>query len=208
MRQKTGSPSADRAAAYFRCGRAVTAAARVTVLTAGISYGCLVAAATVPTVVGWNASVVTSGSMRPAFEPGDVVVSAPATIGQLTPGQIVIVDNPAHPGHLLMHRFERPGPADTIITRGDANAIEDSSPVPYSSLRGLPRLRVPYVGLPVLWLHTHAFLPLGALLVLISALAWTMTAAAGDDGAGSRGPRRRQRPTRLEAAGTNGPIGP
>jgi hypothetical protein len=33
-------------------------------------------------------------------------------------------------------------------------------------------MRVPFVGLPVLWLRTHAIVPLAALLVLATAAVW------------------------------------
>ncbi|MDQ1679582.1 MAG: signal peptidase [Frankiaceae bacterium] len=145
---------------------------RPVAMTATLSAGCLIGMATVPVAFGWNSAVVMSGSMRPAFNPGDVVLSSPVSIGQLHPGEIVVVADPLRPGKMLMHRYVRPGSGDTIITRGDANASEDSTPVPYANVRGLPRMRVPFVGLPVLWLRTHALVPLAALLVLATAAVW------------------------------------
>ncbi|MDQ1702757.1 MAG: signal peptidase [Frankiaceae bacterium] len=141
-------------------------------MTTVLSAACLLGMASVPMAFGWNSAVVMSGSMQPAFYPGDVVVSSPVSIGQLHPGEVVVVADPVRPGKLLMHRFVRQGRGDTIVTRGDANASEDSTPVPYANVRGLPRMRVPFVGLPVLWLRTHALVPLAALLVLASAAVW------------------------------------
>jgi signal peptidase len=148
-------------------------------MTTALSAACLLGMATLPAAFGWNSAVVMSGSMRPAFNPGDVVVSSPVSIGQLHPGEIVVVADPLRPGKMLMHRFVRQGTGDTIVTRGDANASEDSTPVPYANVRGLPRMRVPFVGLPVLWLRTHALVPFVALLVLMTAAVWGSFDPAG-----------------------------
>jgi hypothetical protein len=71
-----------------------------------------------------------------------------------------------------MHRLVARNPDGTLTTRGDANGADDSTPVPAAAVRGLPRLDVPYVGLPVLWLHQGRYGPLAALaLVLVAAVA-------------------------------------
>lgn len=105
----------------------------------------------VPVVFGWRSQVILSGSMAPRIHPGDVVVAQPRTADQVTPGQVVLVDNPARPGTLLLHRVVRREPDGSLVTRGDANPDVDSTPVPAARVRGLGRLRVPFIGLPVLW---------------------------------------------------------
>jgi signal peptidase I len=123
-----------------------------------------------PRAAGWSPSVVMTGSMEPRLMPGDVVLSAPATARTVKPGEVILVTNPARPSHMLMHRFVRWNAAGQLITKGDANAHEDSTPVPQSSVHGLPRLRLPYVGLGVVWLRNHDWRHLGiAVLVLLAA---------------------------------------
>src|SRR5690348_7061448 len=112
----------------------------------------LVLAALAGRAVGWSADVVMSGSMAPGILPGDVVLTQPATATQLRPGQVVLVRDPAHPGRLLMHRLVERRPDGSLVTKGDANADADSTPVPADWVRGLPRLRLPFIGLPELWL--------------------------------------------------------
>jgi signal peptidase len=138
-----------------------------------------------PMALGWRGSVVMSGSMEPRIHPGDVVLSQPVAAAAVVPGQVVLVANPAKPGTLLMHRFVRRNPGGDLITRGDANAVDDSTPVPPSLVRGLPRLRVPYVGLPVLWLHEGAY---GRVGLLGSAVLGILVLA------GAAGGRRPPRP--------------
>ena len=120
------------------------------------AYSGLLLIALAPVALGLRSTVVLTGSMRPGIQPGDVVLSSQVPTSMLRPGQVLLVDNPAHAGVYLMHRYERPGPGGTIITRGDANRTEDSTPVPARNVRGVPRIRVPVVGLPVVWLRFGA----------------------------------------------------
>lgn len=123
----------------------------------------------VPSFAGWSSEVVVSGSMMPRIAPGDVVVSQPVEAGSLRPGQVILVSNPARPGTLLMHRLVSRYPDGSLKTRGDANAEEDSTPVPAAMVRGLPRLRIPYVGLPMLWLREGQYVPVGLAALLLMA---------------------------------------
>lgn len=109
--------------------------------------GCSVA----PAILGWKPTVVMTGSMLPRIHPGDVVVSEPAHTQKPIAGEVVLVDDPARPGRLLMHRVVRVLPDGSLVTKGDANATADSTPVPAANLRGFPALRIPMVGLPVVW---------------------------------------------------------
>jgi signal peptidase len=104
-----------------------------------------------PMVLGWHTDVVLTGSMQPMLRPGDVVLYQPMPAGRMQPGQIMLVHDPAHPGHLLSHRFVRRLADGQMITRGDANGHDDSTPVPDSSVIGLARIDIPRVGLPVIW---------------------------------------------------------
>ncbi|GAA1521764.1 hypothetical protein GCM10009827_042160 [Dactylosporangium maewongense] len=113
-----------------------------------------------------------TGSMRPGIAPGDLVVSAPVAPERVRPGQVVVVEDPARPGPLLVHRVVRRNADGTLTTKGDANSTEDPAAVPATGVRGLARLRVPKAGLPALWLREGRTLPvLGAFAALI-ALGW------------------------------------
>ncbi|GED90696.1 hypothetical protein TNCT6_77810 [Streptomyces sp. 6-11-2] len=64
----------------------------------------------------------------------------------------MLVQDPARPGRLLTHRVYQVRPNNDLITKGDANSAPDSTPIRLAALRGVARLRVPGVGLPVqLW---------------------------------------------------------
>jgi signal peptidase len=106
-----------------------------------------------PAVAGWRAQVVLTGSMRPRIQPGDLVLAAPLHPGDLQRGRILLFRDPAHPRRTLVHRLVRFDANSDLITKGDANQSEDSTPVPAGSVLGLPRLRVPFIGRPVVWVR-------------------------------------------------------
>ena len=132
---------------------ALVAVSRALVVGGFAAYSGLLLTAVLPVALGLRSTVVLTGSMRPAISPGDVVLSSPVPASMLRPGQVLLVDNPAHPGAYLMHRYERTSADGAIITRGDANRAEDSTPVPVRNVRGVPRIRVPWVGMPIVWLR-------------------------------------------------------
>lgn len=131
-------------------GRGRTAARVVVVLGLTLLTG-LVLAALVPLAAGYSAHVVTSGSMAPRVNPGDVVVTHPVTAAELRTGQVVLVHRPEVPGELLLHRLVSFDEEGRLVTRGDANQSDDSVHAEPSEVRGLAVLRVPWVGLPALW---------------------------------------------------------
>src|SRR5581483_1441292 len=84
---------------------------------------------------------------------------------------------------LRLHRVVRRNQDGTLVTRGDANRVDDSTPVRVEAVKGLARLRVPFVGLATYWLRTGQYLKFSVLgLVVIGALV-----VAGV-GAPTRGP--------------------
>lgn len=114
----------------------------------------LLAVALLPLVIGWSATVVASGSMGPVLRPGDVLVVAPVDAARVRPGEVVLVDDPAHAGRLLTHRMVERTADGSLRLKGDANLVADSTPVRPTAVRGIARVVVPRVGLPVLWLRT------------------------------------------------------
>jgi len=175
------------AAALLAAGRAAAIAA-----AAG-----LVLCSVVPVAVGWTTTVVVSGSMAPAIQAGDVVAVAPvppAQAGRLAPGTVVLVTDPGR-GTRLLHRLVKYDDAGRMITRGDANTVNDSTPVPVENLHGVARMRIPAIGRPMLWIKEGRYVPVAALGTLLGIMVLWRPAAgprAGQDGPhGPRGPRGR-----------------
>ncbi|HEX6351475.1 signal peptidase I [Actinophytocola sp.] len=123
--------------------------------------------AIVPALLGWTNAVVHSGSMAPALRQGDVVSFAKAD--QARVGDVILAKDPAAPERLLSHRVSGILADGSLITRGDANDHPDSTPVPSRNYLGTARLRIPWVGLPVMWWQEHRYVPI-AFTVSVTAL--------------------------------------
>jgi signal peptidase I len=132
--------------------------------------------ATVPSVLGWIPTTVLSDSMAPLIRTGDVVVSQPVETTSLRPGQILLADDPDHLGRLRLHRFIEVTEDGHLITKGDANVTPDSTTIPASSVRGVGFVRVPFVGLPIVWLHEHRLTLVAAGGAGILLLMWASNA--------------------------------
>jgi signal peptidase len=125
------------------------------------------------TVVGWKPMVVTTGSMQPAINPGDIVLTAPPEPDiRLDVGTVITFEDPANPGELITHRIDTINPDGTYTTRGDANSSADSYQVAAEEVTGVGRLLVPAVGLPRVWLDQGRVAILGAWVVATVLAFW------------------------------------
>ena len=164
-----GSPELTAAVPPLRAGRPNRGADTVRALArlALALPACMILASLAPVLFGWHSYVVLSGSMSPSLRVGDVVVAAPATAADLTPGRIAVF---AESGRTIMHRVQRDLPDGSLITKGDANPAADSTPVPASAVRGEARLRLPLIALPAYWWKTRAWAPVVGTVLLALAL--------------------------------------
>jgi len=155
-----------------------------------------------PVVTGWHPTVVLSGSMAPALHPGDVVITRAVPAAKLQPGQVVLVDDPDHPGRLRLHRLVGFDPQGRLILHGDANRSSDSDAIALSAVRGVGVLRVPLIGTPLYWWRSQQYLPValtGAAVVLLSLLAGCYRPHPSAE-APHRRNKPRRRPAQLGAA--------
>ncbi|WP_155848616.1 LamG-like jellyroll fold domain-containing protein [Arthrobacter sp. 35W] len=142
--------------------------------------------AAAPALWGWQSTTVVSGSMEPAISVGDVVVAMPVGANVLTPGRVVLVDDPDHSDRLRLHRIVAVDPDGSLVLKGDANATRDSSTVWASAVHGVGFIRVPMIGLPIVWTRSGQWIKVAAAAgVLAGALALSTL-----DRSQSRGRRR------------------
>lgn len=153
-----------------------------------------------PTLLGWHVTTVVSDSMRPAIAAGDVVAARPTGVENLRPGQVLLAPDPDHEGRLRLHRYASPAPGGGIVTRGDANADDDSSHVAARDVLGVGTLRVPLVGKPAVWAQQEQWAPvLVTAAVVLGAIALSLQSAVrrpggtGDDRRRSAGEEGRHR---------------
>jgi signal peptidase I len=143
-----------------------------------------------PTLFGWQAVALVSGSMSPLFNPGDVVVAEPYDGSQLEPGTVIVFHAPGS-GEITTHRIVGVHGDGSYRTKGDANGISDSSPVPPSAIVAVGRLRVPLIGLAIAWWQERDIVPL-VLAVVVLALAGALRDRGEPPAPGRRSPSRRR----------------
>jgi signal peptidase len=117
--------------------------------------------------------VVTTGSMQPAINPGDIVLSAPPEDDvTLAEGTVITFRDPVREGELLTHRIDTVQPDGSYVTRGDANSTADSYQVTTDEITGVGRLLVPSVGLPRVWLDEGKLILLVGWAVATGLAVW------------------------------------
>jgi signal peptidase len=139
--------------------------------------------------LGWyQTATVLSGSMRPAFAPGDLLVLRPEPISAIRVGQVITYAIPIADHHVESHRVvwvSHRGRYTVVRTKGDANTARD----PWTAvLHGGRAWRevgiVPYAGRAVLWLrepypHLFSVLLAPVLFVLLGLLRiWSKAAGS------------------------------
>jgi signal peptidase I len=148
---------------------------RVLAMSASRSY--LIVLATlgvivlIPSLLGWNASVVQSESMAPNVSTGDVVLTT--TLPETAPIPVGGVITFNVDDRSVVHRVVTVNDDNTIVTAGDANHDDDPWSITRANITGQARLLVPYVGLPGLWVQRGEYVALAAWLALtIAALVF------------------------------------
>lgn len=111
-----------------------------------------------PTVVrtslGIGVTTVLTGSMRPAIDAGDLVITKTSDASTIRVGDVVVVDTA---GLSVAHRVVETRPLsglNRLTTQGDANAEIDRDPVIVSPAHQVPRViwRIPEIGSPLAFL--------------------------------------------------------
>jgi len=133
---------------YLR--RKASAAARVLLGFALILTLCLVVVVAVPQVIGADESyVVTSDSMSPAIDGGDVVIVTERSPDRIEEGAVTTFVPLRNDDRRTTHRVVgvEQGDGETqFITQGDANDSPDAAPVPGERVIGEVTLTIPYFG--------------------------------------------------------------
>ncbi|MBR6114873.1 MAG: signal peptidase I [Oscillospiraceae bacterium] len=98
----------------------------------------------VPRFMGYEVYNVVSGSMAPAIPVGSMVLVEPEEAELIEPGEVIAFYNGSA---VVTHRvLEIRRISREFVTKGDANENEDLAKVPFTSLIGVVRWHVPYLG--------------------------------------------------------------
>jgi signal peptidase len=146
---------------------------------AALALGIIAAFAVGSLVFHVRVSPVLTGSMRPTYSPGDVIITRQVNVHSLRPGDIVVFVPPGESAayaHRLASVTSKDGHV-IVTTRGDANPAADSW---HAALNGstVPKVvaAVPAIGRPMTWirtplLHAAAVGALGLLLTIFGTVA-------------------------------------
>jgi signal peptidase I len=128
----------------------------------------------------WMVTPVLSGSMRPGFSVGGVVVSQRVPIGDIGLRDVIVFQNPIKRTEQMIHRIVKltrlPDGAIKIKTQGDANPIPDPWTVTIDT-KFVYRIRwsLPLLGYAAVAYQNHRGILIavaGLLLVLVAAGMW------------------------------------
>ncbi len=149
----------------------------------GLLFGCAVVVFLATRFFGFGVLTITSGSMAPAIQPGDIVVVKPAAIADIETGNVVLFTQGGD--HVpTLHRVAGINEVEThitsrstgeqttvteyrLVTQGDANPAPDASSVTRDNLRGELWFTV-----PGRWLHGLSVQGLLFLVAGCFGIAW------------------------------------
>ena len=152
----------------------------------GIAAGSLVVALLMTQIFGYQVLVVQSDSMKPALVRGDLIVTRPADINLVEPGDIILFESGQNTRVPVVHRIDGTmnvqfNITDSVTglvttehtrslrTKGDANPRPDGEMVDASRLKGVLWFSLPGIGG---W-FSNGLLQQGLLsIAVVSVLTW------------------------------------
>ncbi len=81
-----------------------------------------------PHTGAYRTTTMLTGSMRPLYPPGAVLIISPQPVSELAPGQVVTFHAPLEDRRVVTHRVvsvDRSGSRPVMVTKGDANPGND-----------------------------------------------------------------------------------
>ena len=148
-------------------------------VTALLAFGTMAVMAVLPIVIpGYTSASITSGSMMPTLRIGDVVIAADHGGTEITPGTIVVYEDPRK-HDLVTHRVVSINPDGSYITKGDVNGAPDPRPIPAANIKGKAQWIVPFVGLLRIWASEGQWMPLVLTMAATASALWMSQFAFG-----------------------------
>lgn len=110
----------------------------------------LLGAVALPRIAGATPYSILTGSMRPDYPPGTLVVMKPVDVSDIRTGDVITYQLKSGRSDVVTHRVVGQGFAATgerlFTTRGDANDVPDASAVRPVQIRGELWYALPYLG--------------------------------------------------------------
>ncbi|MDO4890624.1 MAG: class B sortase [Coriobacteriaceae bacterium] len=104
----------------------------------------LCAPVAVPQLFGYQVYNVVSGSMEPEIPVGSAIYVQPTEPAEISPGEVIAFQDSSG---VIAHRVTTNRTSmGELVTKGDANEVEDFDPIPYESVIGVVANTVPMLG--------------------------------------------------------------
>ncbi len=120
----------------------------------------------------WTIAPILSGSMRPGFPVGGVVVAERTPTSALAVGDVIIFQDPNVPSEQVVHRivqltFEQSG-QPVLKTRGDANNVDDSWTITLQEQSVyVAQFTLPLLGYAAVSANRGIYLMVGGVILLL-----------------------------------------
>lgn len=130
--------------------------------------------------LGWRVDCVLSGSMEPELHTGSLVVTRPASPGEIQVDDIITFHDYSSESDTITHRVIRVWENNPIYfqTKGDANSVPDPFTVASKNLIGVVCFKLPVIGYFILFLKTPVgfvvsiVVPTIILIIIYSKTIW------------------------------------
>lgn len=117
---------------------------------------------------GYKAYIITSKSMEPSINFGDVVIVKKCKENKINVGDIITFKNN---NEIITHRIlsiqENEETEELYVTKGDNNNTEDIEKVSFSNIIGKSVLTIPYLGKVIMMIDNKLIILVIVLIILI-----------------------------------------
>ena len=121
---------------------------------------------------GMGPVAITSDSMRPSITTGDLVIGRPYDGSRSLGANTVVTFRNGAGSSLITHRIVRSNEDGSYETKGDANALSDSTPVFATDIKATGRFVVPLIGQPTVWARNGEWPKLALATLMIVFMLW------------------------------------
>jgi len=133
--------------------------------------GALGAAVLATRLFGMSYILVAGGSMEPTIPYGSVAITREVDAARVEVGDIIVYTDPRS-GAITTHRVVAIQDDGRLVTRGDANNVDDPEPVPPDAVRARYLFAIPHLGKVADWIRSPAGYVVLILLPGVTVIAW------------------------------------
>lgn len=120
-----------------------------------------------PNLFGYKVYVVLSGSMTPNINKGDLVIVKDVSFNELSVGDVITFESKKTDNYVTHRISEINSKEEKIITKGDANNIEDSSPVYKNNIQGKMIMKINGIGEYVIFIQENILIIVPIVVIFI-----------------------------------------